>query len=61
MRVDCGLGGGDIVVGRSCLGVTGIVMEITPMMTGKLLPCIVMTGHSLFLIVCCVLLLVKAA
>src|SRR5712671_3976804 len=37
------------------------VMEITPMMTGRLLPCIVMTGHSLFLIVCCVLLLVKAA
>ena len=27
-------------------------MEITPMITGKLLPCIVKTGHSLFLIVC---------
>jgi len=38
-----------------------LVMEITPLMTGKSLPCIVMTGHSLFLIVCCVLLLVKAA
>src|SRR5712671_5090974 len=37
--------------------ITGItnwptVMEITPMMTGKSLPCIVKTGHSLFLIVC---------
>jgi len=41
--------------------ITHRVMEITPMMTGKSLPCIVMTGHSLFLIVCCVLLLVKAA
>ena len=28
------------------------VMEITPMITGKLLPCIVKTRHSLFRIVC---------
>ena len=34
------------------LHVTDTVMEITPMMTGKSLPCIVKTGHSLFLIVC---------
>ena len=35
MRVDCGLGGGDIVAGCSCLGVTGIVVVLAGGVVGR--------------------------
>ena len=35
--MDCGLGGGDIVMGHSCLGVTGIVVVLAGGVVGCLI------------------------